>query len=233
MIINALPQMQLSRFWEGTRLHEITLKQGSLDGACGIYSLMLMLMLQFNIKAKAIEKLWDGKVDKRTRFGKWQTRQPVLMTKGTSIKDLSELLDALRPDLLGKRHRGAELVPLIKKSEALSNKERLQRVAQRLRESKMPVLVGLEWDSNSAHWVVAIGSQYSNRSKDPGDVLAALLLVDLGADFTRVAAWNGILSEGPLRAKKLLYVDQSDAEQTCRLTEAFALEPRMGSKALR
>lgn len=228
MQIRTISNLQIAETWEGIKLHEIAIRQGSLDGACGPYALMAMLMIQLNLKLKAVEQLWDGGTDKRTLFGKWLMENSAMLGDGTTIQDLSSLLNALKRNPFRKKLSELHLECVFdNSSSSVANKKCITGIADLLEKWDRPLLLQLDWDKSSAHWVIAVGYQVSRFNESGGKPIeiASILTLDSASDTSHIAAWNGVLSEGALNAKKLRYLTYSEPSAvSCRVAHAYLLK---------
>jgi len=216
-----LDSLSVSAHWRGVRTSEVALRQGSLDGACGPYALMNALMLGGHISRTTVEKLWDQAPDGRTVFGRWSKAHPSLISSGTEADQLRELLRGVKSSMGASSLVALDLHEVALPPQA-SNQQRLSAVASHI-DANRPVLVCLEWNSRSAHWAVVVG--YQSFSRELGNTLAQLLVVDSGSDAVpEICAWNATVGLGDEGAKRLRYVslDKPDST-TCKLTEAYVL----------
>ncbi|WP_215137722.1 hypothetical protein [Hymenobacter sp. ISL-91] len=74
-------------------LQAVHLRQGSADGACGAYSVMMTLLILGQLEYDAITAL--NPVDRRKRAGRFQTgleKFPGLLQQGMDIGEMSKLL---------------------------------------------------------------------------------------------------------------------------------------------
>lgn len=216
-----LSSLSISAHWQGVRANEVALRQGSLDGACGPYALMNALILGGHLSIKAVEKLWNDAPDGRTIFGRWNRAHPSLISAGTEVGQLRELLRGVKASVPKKGLSGLNLYDVAFPPGA-SNQQRLDAVASQI-DANHPVLLGLEWDSRGAHWAVAVG--YQSYVRKVGGAHAHLLVVDSGrAAVPEICAWNATVGIGGEGAKRLRYIGLDEGSSiTCKLTEAFVL----------
>lgn len=158
-------------------------RQGGLDGACGIYSLLVCFDLCGN--SEDIQKF-----DKRTRFGKALSS---LERKGFDLfikggLDLSEVMDFI----------GAGSYDNIFNTEKIkaSGEKNLKFAIDHINEAH-PTMLGLKNEEEGLdHWVTAIGLELFNEKT------IKVLLIDPLKESTRLCPWNDYLSiaqpaEGP------------------------------------
>ena len=225
MNIFTLKKLQLSESWAGVKLIDIAVRQGDLDGACGPYALMTMLMIQSALSLKKVENLWDTGIDGRSRFGRWLKEQHALLGDGTHIGDLSRLLQAIQRSKLKSKVTGLNFVTVLDNSNKdHSNKQVVSTIATALETKDKPVLLQIDWDKHLAHWAVAVGYQISRAKNYSEPPISSILTIDSSSNISRVSAWNGILSEGARRAKKLEYLTHSKPAVTrCTVSHAYIL----------
>ena len=226
MNIFTLKKLQLSESWTGVKLTDIAIRQGSLDGACGAYALMTMLMIQSGLSLKKVEALWGHGIDGRSLFGRWLKEHYALLGDGTCIDDLSALLEATKKSKLKSKASNLNFSSVLdnSKKKHYSNKRVLSHIADTLKDQDKPVLLRLNWDKQSAHWVVAVGYQISRAKNYDEPPIASILTIDSSSTISRVAAWNGILSEGTYHSKKLEYLTHSEPAVTgCIVSDAYIL----------
>ena len=164
----------------------IHLAQGSMDGACGPYSLMMALMVCGLMDRNELVSL--GRVDGRTRAGKLVSmlqKYEAFFRNGTELPQLVDLLNKSYSKKLS-------VIPCDTTGVAVRTfvKEHL--------DADHPVILGLDYNNNGGHWVVAIGYEYDQSEKidsqeESKKELSRFLLLDPDAQAPIVSAWNGIV----------------------------------------
>ena len=223
MRIQTITSLSLTDSWRGVKTHEVVQRQGDLDGACGPYALMNALMLSRALTEPQVRQVWDFAADARTVLGKWTRARGALVSGGTNVDHLRDLLRCvvqqtglrvpvvLTPIALAGRKEGKLLGGLCAVQEWMGTHENTQ-----------PVLGILQFDKSQSHWVVIVGSQYHQR--DGKYVLSNLLIVDSEEVSSRAQAWNGVLGLGHQHAKRLHYtVPSREDPLPCDLIAAFGL----------
>ncbi|RPJ53393.1 MAG: hypothetical protein EHM23_31035 [Acidobacteria bacterium] len=156
----------------------VHLMQGSLDGACGPYSLMMALLICGVVDRYAAARY--GAVDRRTSLGRmlaeWHRLGP-LVKEGTDPVQLVTLLEStygkrLRLDFAGGP--GVEIRNFVEK-EVSGNR---------------PVLLTLNYPCGG-HWVVVVGLEYQLAGIDRH--LCRFLVLDPAQPTPTVSAWNGVI----------------------------------------
>jgi hypothetical protein len=156
----------------------VHLMQGSLDGACGPYSLMMALLICGVVDRDEAARY--GAVDRRTSLGRllaeWHRLGP-LVKEGTDPGQLATLLaktygSRLNLDFAGGS--GAEIRDFVERHVSENH----------------PVLLTLSYHHGS-HWVVVIGLEYQLAGIDRR--LCRFLVLDPGQPTPTLCAWNGVI----------------------------------------
>lgn len=172
---------------------EIHLAQGSMDGACGPYSLMMALLICGLIDR---EDLIDLKsVDRRTKPGKLLNllqQYQGLFRNGTNTKELKKMLSDSYKKVLST---------VSPKEEKLDKDLRI--FIKNHLELNHPVILWLTFSGSDGHWVVVVGYEYDKREEFmnfesveaewANRIVNKFLLLDPGEDAPTVSAWNGIV----------------------------------------
>ncbi|MFB3906152.1 MAG: hypothetical protein ACE15E_22120 [Acidobacteriota bacterium] len=156
----------------------VHLMQGSLDGACGPYSLMMALLICGVVDRNEAARY--GAVDRRTSLGRllaeWHRLGP-LVKEGTDPVQLVALLEStygkhLQLNFAGGS--GAEIRDFVEKAVSANR----------------PVLLTINYP-NGGHWVVVIGLEYQLNGIDRR--LCRFLALDPAQPTSTVCAWNGVI----------------------------------------
>ena len=163
-------------------------KQGDLDGACGAYSVAMVLNILGAFEAEDICS--DNQIDKRT--SEWKL-----------IKALNEeglYRDGLTSDriqeILLENYRSRVTVQCASKA----SKHDIAEITKNWIDNDSPVILRLGFDKNNGHWVVAVG-----YIEDEHGVLTDILTLDPGSKSPSYALWNGILNLHKEPRKKFGY----------------------------
>lgn len=152
-------------------------RQGTLDGACGLYSVLMTLLIHRVTHPDELSLLDEA--DGRTRLGKLRaamSEQPALVQDGMHLAELESMIATSFGGLLDLEYcdaRGAKLLPFIRRSLA----------------DDRPVIIGLE-ASGWAHAVVLVGMELDDDASNGKPT--RLLAVDPSADVPppTASAWN-------------------------------------------
>jgi hypothetical protein len=221
MKIQTISNLAISDSWEGIRLNEVALRQGDLDGACGPYSLMMALLLTKVITFADAKKLWNTDPDGRNKFAKWTNQFGALLIQGTCDSDLEKLFSAIQSLVKPNRTQNLKMVRLTpEKNSKLKGESSLYMVKNYIDNHDMPVILGLDWSRNEAHWVVAVGYQ-EYKSKSGKQILANILTLDPGSSIGKTSAWNGVLGLGSPKDRKLRYMTEDTEVVGCVLSQGI------------
>jgi hypothetical protein len=222
MEIKTISSISISNFWVGHRLHNVVLRQGDLDGACGPYALTMALILSGAVVPSKVNKIWGDHLDGRTKLAKNIKELGTLVTKGTNRSNLISLFTAIQNHIgtVEIKKFNLEMIPSLNSKTPLKGLPLLKAVQQHISEKDQPVILQLDWSKSDAHWVVAIG--YQTRMKNGKLDLANILILDPSEAAGKICAWNGVLGQGALNSKKLRYSFESDDPIICNASQGLA-----------
>ena len=195
-------------FVKGTK-QEIHLQQGSLDGACAVYSMMMCLIMSKVIKRKEITDL-DFCIDGRKSKGRLVRlflEQKGFIRKGYYFKDLqSDLNKAFLSKINSICYYENERTSLVDDIiEALQN--------------NLPVEIGFTRKGNkNGHAVVAIGYQEFNNS-------ISFFCLDPEFDLPKGQFWNNILQVNTDSTAKYNCINNQE-ESVVAIDEILIIEPK-------
>lgn len=147
--------------------------QGSADGACGPYSLFIILMILGKISYDNLPP--NHKEDNRTgatKFFKKLKNMKGLVVDGTTLRKLKKLVVDSFPSKL--------------KVEECSykNADIITYVIEKLKQD-IPTIIGVMYQGGGGHWMVAVGYCCDENNKP-----AKLLFLDPGSKEPTIAPWN-------------------------------------------
>jgi hypothetical protein len=165
-------------------------KQGDLDGACGAYSISMVLNILGVFEADNLYSDSDSeKVDNRK--AEWKLinalNEQGLYRDGLDSSDIQEILS----DNYSK---------YVTTQCAIKKEHDLVELATAWLDRNNPVIIHISYDNNSSHWIVVVGytiDEYNN--------VCALLTLDPGNDSPTYCLWNGILDLEKLPRKTYGY----------------------------
>ena len=157
---------------------QVHLHQGSLDGACGPYCLLMSLLICGLADRTSV---LSSRYSKQTSIGKVLERihrGQGLFRDGTSLEELQDLIDGAFTKKLGAE-------PF--KESGVGVKSFVER---HINENH-PVIMGMEYPG-WGHWVVAVGLEYSRESNGTLS-LCRILVIDPQEMPSKVSTWNGVV----------------------------------------
>lgn len=194
-------------------------RQGDLDGACGLYALMMGLNLCGYVDC---DTSFANEPDRRTQLGKLYKHfedYPALFSGGSYIEDLKEIVDkAYGRKIKTEFHEG-------------NNKSIIRFTVSHLMEGH-PVLLGIRAPGGADHAVLACGLEFEQA--DPGsdgkpvklpEPCRILVLDPGGYEVPPFMLWNSINYPTP-RLKgsyPYLFVEGNCNERKVTFDEALAL----------
>ena len=164
----------------------IFMRQGDLDGACAIYSLMMMLIMNHRINRR--ELVTRDKAPGYTSIKRLQDEflgdLPGLYKEGFYFNDLSDKLSSS----YRKVASAITFTTIPKRKDRISKKELDNKIRETLKAG-FPVQVGFTYYKGGGHSVVAIGFQEFHNGWD----YMRLFCLDPGHELPQQAFWNTIL----------------------------------------
>ena len=165
-------------------------KQGDLDGACGAYSIAMVLNILGVFEADNLYSDSDSeKVDNRK--AEWKLinvlNEQGLYRDGLDSSDIQEILSE-------------NYSKYVTTQCAIKKEHDLAELATAWLDKNNPVIIRISYDNNNSHWVVVVGyviDEYKN--------VCALLTLDPGNGSPSYCLWNGILDLEKLPRKTYGY----------------------------
>ncbi len=179
-------------------------KQGTVDGACGPYSLFMSLKILGELSQDDVNDPLN--IDKRRsafKFMRSINKLKGLVYDGTFLKNLSNLIN---------NNFKSKLVTECSKEK---NTKLLDFIIIQLNENK-PTIIGVTFPSNG-HWMLAVGYSTNEKGKH-----TKLLLLDPSGDKPTFSPWNSILDLSTKRKSEFPY-NWTTAGYNVSLEEALSI----------
>lgn len=198
-------------FWDGELLsrgrgkgaNPLFARQGDLDAACAVYSLMMMLLLHKRVNRsqlesrKAAQKVTGGGYNVYMRFqDKFLGELPGLYQDGYFLKKLAKKLNDCFKTVATATPHSIDCVPADS-----PKKQNLVKSIMETIDAGYPVEIGFSRRSRSGHAVVAIG--YTRHNTD-----VRLFCLDPAFDIAPTAFWNSIIDMSYFEPAKAIYSDK-------------------------
>ena len=156
-------------------MQKVFLKQVSIDGACGPYSILMCLLTLVLI---SFEKVTSIKVRGNERLGKLlhklNNEYFALFKNGTYLEDLEEMMN----ETFG---RVLNLQTITEK-----NQDVLNFTIEHLKQNH-PTIIGVNFNGGG-HWMLAIGYETNEKNQ-----VIRILTLDPSGENPIVSSWNSII----------------------------------------
>ena len=201
---------------------EIFMRQGDLDNACAVYSLMMLLIINKRINRKDLMERGQHKGYTSVR----RLQDEFLVSLPGSYKDgyfFNDLRDKLGVSF--KKVATAESFTTLsdKKRDDKVSKEELHEKIRETIDRGFPVEIGFtRKGGTSGHAVVAIGYQESNNKNET----LSLFCLDPGYELNKQAFWNTIIDINLSENNKAIYQDYNYSDvnnEKCNVDEILII----------
>lgn len=173
----------LRAYGRSGNLTPVFARQGDLDGACAIYSLMMMLIFHKKLD-------WKDLTDSERANGNWFVyriqqqflhRFRSLCLGGYVIRNLSDTLNQCFGENLSEAFTLSSGTP-----QTVNRQELHQKIKAQL-DARKPVLIGFDRESENGHALVAVGcsKEASNRLR--------LFCLDSARVLPYMQIWNNVI----------------------------------------
>ena len=204
---------------------EIFMKQGDLDAACAIYSLMMMLIINHRINRKQLINR-----DTKPGYNSVKRLQDQFLGGVRGLYKGGYYFNDLRDELKSSFKKEATACTFSTISDSrpkrddLVSKSELHNTIRETLDSGYPVQIGYSYKrGNSGHSVVAIGYQEYKE----GEALR-LFCLDPSHELAPLAYWNNIIDITLDNNTRSKYQDWSHAEEkgwnNCNVDEILIIE---------
>lgn len=209
--LKLIEPLQLSSLGPVAQEEQVHLRQGDADGACGLYCVLMALLLLGLTQRDAATAIY-GELDGRTRMGRlWATLPDwgPLVCRGTDDNGLVKILDAFGP--------------MVAKHQPINRGRRsLNRFIIQQLQMDRPVVVGIDSLGGSRHWVLAVGIDVCGQENEAD----RLLILDPGLDVSPACAWNSVIELSAERNKFPSICWNHRDESRCVIETALAISSR-------
>lgn len=188
----------------------VHLRQGTMDGACGLYSLMMGLIICGVVRHEEARAIYPALLRSKIRklFDYFWKLGP-LVKLGTNLDQMLTAIDEHCPekiDYQGLKCKDTDLIEFI--DNHIKNHH--------------PVLLILNF-KGGRHWVLAIGRECENRGKEKP--LCRFLILDPSEDTPMICSWNGVIDVRE-QGGKYPYRWWSTHSRAVQLVYAVAIWPK-------
>ena len=193
----------------GRSFQKAHFKQGDLDGACGAYSVAMVLNILGVFEAEEICS--DNLIDKRT--SEWKL-----------IKALNEeglYRDGLTSDKIQKILLDNYSSRVSVQCASKDSGHDIVEIMKNWIDNDNPVILRFGFNKNDGHWVVAVG-----YVEDENGNITDILTLDPGSESPKYALWNGILNLNKEPRKKFGYRYDSDYNRMVDFDEAIIISKK-------
>ena len=211
-MIHIIDKLQLSDkglIVKGTK-QVVHLQQGTMDGACAVYSMMMCLIISRAIHRNDVVCLNDDKIKGHT--SKRRLIRNFLHNNGL-VRNGYEL-DTLKDELL---HTFQKIVQVNYYNIENDGDEFITSIIKEL-DNNLPVEIAFQYKGNSGHAVVAIG--YEKNSKG-----ILLYILDPGYPMTYGQYWNNVIQIDPYSSCKYNAFNYVEREKI-QVDEALVIKKR-------
>lgn len=157
-----------------TRNTELPRKQGDMDGACAVYSVMMCLLRLGYVKKDDLEVY--NLADKRARKGKLLyelLENNGLIKSGFGFVELKREIERQTGDEINVQRK------------APRTQDNIVQLITDLIEEDITPIISIDWKNGGAHALLAIGYE-----SDDEDTITKILCLDPGAEAPEVSSWN-------------------------------------------
>lgn len=211
MPFHVLPRLRLTptgpHSLQAKRWRPVHLTQGSLDGACGPYSVVMVLLILGLLRHDEATSYgnWFDPASHKGKFWRLLEKGPALLRDGTDLSELQKLL---------RRSFG----PILSTAECTDSAAGLIDFTLQHLHNGQPVILGIRY-SGGAHWLVIIGYE-----TDADGQATKLLALDSASPSPQLCSWNAYLDlHARVKSRYPLNWVCANASTSVRLEDALAL----------
>lgn len=163
----------------------VFLRQGDMDGACGIYSTFMSLLICGLIDRNNILGMeFEGDKNIKKLWKEFKDYSP-LMKEGTKSKKISDAINLAFEEKIAFKNKRLQY------NKCPQNKKVLDVIKEEI-ENNNPIIIGVNWSKDSGHWIVVIGIEYTIKQNGNKNISKILALDPLMGE-PRFSYWNQVI----------------------------------------
>lgn len=211
-MIKVIESLELTH--DGVRLgntQKVHLRQGELDGACAVYSLMMYLII---LRIFTYNQVIDGNNIKRSTskgriIRKFLEKQNGLVRKGLDFAD--DIRDGLQ--YVAKKIVDCKYIQ--------TRQETIETLKECIDNNK-PLMIGVDYNKIDGHALLAIGYETRNNK------IKRVFCLDPGSDIDSTSYWNAIITLDEYANTKYRdsYVTSDGTANKVMLVDAIKIEKK-------
>lgn len=195
----------LCRKPSGRAMQKAHFRQGDLDGACGVYSISMLLNILGVFEAEEMNSSSDGDA----RYAEWKLIKALneygLYRGGLRSDEIQEILTKTYSKYVSVQVATKEDYNLID-------------LVKNYIDKNIPTILGINYDKMNGHWIVAVG-----YAVDENENITAILTLDPGNDSPKYSMWNGIIDLPKVPRKKYGYIYNSNQQSMVDIDEIIII----------
>lgn len=184
-------------------------RQGDLDGACGAYSIAMVLNILGVFEA---DNIYSDSNSGDNRFAERRLIKALneqgLYRDGLDSNEIRQILTT--------NYKKYVNVESYKKSEINLQKQIINFI-----EKNIPTILRIDYDKYHAHWIVAVGYELDDNNE-----ISSFLTLDPGVGSPTICPWNGILSSDKLPRKTYGYTYHTTGSVNVDITEMVIIQKK-------
>ena len=187
---------------------KVHLRQGDLDGACAVYSLMMHLII---IRVFTYNQVKDGHLDKRKSKGRifreFFENQDGLIREGLNFAE--DIQDRLR----------FAAKSLVDCSYIHSREETLKTLVECVNNNS-PLMIGVDYNKHTGHALLAVGYEMTNEK------ITKIYCLDPSCSIDTTSYWNAIIRIDDYTSAKYRdsYITSDGRENKVFVNDALKIE---------
>ena len=191
-------------------------RQGDLDGACGVYSLTMVLLILGYLSEDEVN-IDNDRLDLRKNRDRFLSRfyeEQGLIRAGYSSIVLRKDIARLCPEIDVKRRNPKDCDKAVEK------------IYEYLRKN-LPVIISTEFkdgkddegnDKIGGHYLVAIGAEVEN------EIITKILCLDPGSPSTKIAPWNCVITTDSIRSDFPYWCISEDSSYKVKIDDLIIMQ---------